>query len=157
MSDEASPSLHGLFIMDDVSYFDHQVGILKARGVKMIEMPSFYDSGTIVPFLITHDHSILIVRNPSSKADLLRTLKGIMCRGLVGYKGKTLKVSLTLWVLIDSTSYLMTKLKIPLKGTPKRMCDVLTKDYGQDFMNCFDIFVDTSSYTNSDILGRRFL
>ena len=72
-------NLHLLAIVDDFSYVDHQVNVLKSRGVKTVNLPSMSDLTNLLPFLLINDHSIVIVKNP--KKDLLPVLKSIIRTG----------------------------------------------------------------------------
>ena len=93
-------NLHLLAIVDDMSYIDSQVNILKTRGVKVVNLPSMCDQTNLLPFLLINDHSILVIKNP--KKDLLPMLKAIIRTGTFHKQ----KVNLTIWVIIDIALYL---------------------------------------------------
>ena len=62
-----------------MSYLDSQVNILKARGCKIVNLPSLNDQANLQPFLLINDHCILVIKNP--KKDLLPMLKAIIRTG----------------------------------------------------------------------------
>jgi len=69
LSQEKS-SLNLLVFHDDSAF---HIGFiannLRKKGVKIVDLPSFYDAKTIVPFLLLNDHCILLAKNP--KKDVL--------------------------------------------------------------------------------------
>lgn len=73
-------NLHLLAIVDDMSYIDHQINVLKSRGVKTVTLPALCDQTNLLPFLLINDHSILLIKNP--KKDLLPMLKAIIRTGM---------------------------------------------------------------------------
>ena len=93
-------NLHLLAILDDMSYIDSQINILKSRGVKTVNLPGMSDQANLLPFLLINDHSIIVIRNP--KKDLLPMLKAIIRTGTFQKQ----RVNLTIWVIIDITFYL---------------------------------------------------
>lgn len=43
------------------------------------------------------------------------------------------------------------------KKPPKRLQELVMRDYGIDFHSLFDIVIDTSQYSNVEVLGTDFL
>jgi len=72
-------NLHLLAVVDDMSYFDSQVNILKTRGVKVVSLPGVTDNANLLPFLLINDHSIVLVKNP--KKELIAMLKAVVRTG----------------------------------------------------------------------------
>ena len=96
----ARENLHILAVVDDMSYVDNQINVLKSRGVKTVTLPALCDQTNILPFLLINDHSILVIKNP--KKELLPMLKAIIRTGTFHKQ----RVNLTIWVIIDVTLYL---------------------------------------------------
>lgn len=152
--DQSEGRLHSFFILDDVSAFDHQVDILKERGASIFSLPSLSDMDTVLPFLIKHDYSILIAKNPSKSQ--LNILKQLLRSSSISYKKQKISFPITIWVMVDSVLFLETKLKQPVRGPEKKISDVLAKEYSYDFIQLFDIFSDSTLYTNGDLMGSKF-
>ena len=96
--------LHMFVIHDDSAYQDYLLNTIRAKALKIVDLPSLYDSTSLVPFLLLNDHCILRVRNP--KKDLLPILKSIIRHGIIFYKPaagqpRPLHVNITVWVFYD--------------------------------------------------------
>lgn len=131
---------------------------MKAKDVKIVNFPTQYDASSIIPFLLVNDHSIIVVRNP--KKDVLPLLKLIMRKGIIFFKqnNQPIKVNLTLWIFIDVLPYIEKGKKGATdRKPPKKVQELVTRDYGIDFPNLFDLVVDISQYTNVEILGTDYL
>lgn len=72
-------NLHILAVVDDMSYLDNQINVLRSRGVKTVTLPSLCDQKNLLPFLLINDHSILVIKNP--RKELLPMLKAIIRTG----------------------------------------------------------------------------
>lgn len=142
-------------LYDDTGYMNFMISTLSVKGVRIVEFPSIYEASSIVPFLLINDHSIIVMRNP--KKDILNLIKIIIRKGFLFFKqhSQPIKINITLWVLIDVVS-LNDRNKITKKGA-KTTQEVIVKEYGNDFLNLFDIAIDYSSYSNMDTLGYDFL
>jgi len=67
-------------------------------------------------------------------------------------------VNITIWVLIDVVSYIEKGVKgANEKRPPKKLQELIFKDFGIEFSNLFDIVLDISQYSNVDILGTDYL
>ncbi len=115
---------------------------MQSKGVKIVNFPTIYDHASIIPFLLSNDHSIIVFRNP--KKELLPMLRMIIRRGSIKYK-EPITVNLTIWVLIDVLSYIEKGIKnASEKRPPKKLQEMIFKDYGVDFPPLFDIALDIS-------------
>lgn len=84
-------------------------------------------------------------------------LKLLMKKGILFYKkSQPIKVNITLWIIIDIHPFIEKQKNIEKKGI-KKIQELALKDYGVDFPNYFDIIIDTSKYSNVDILGTEYL
>ncbi len=71
-------------------------------------------------------------------------LRMIIRRGSIKYK-EPITVNLTIWVLIDVLSYIEKGIKnASEKRPPKKLQEMIFKDYGVDFPPLFDIALDIS-------------
>lgn len=147
-----------LLMFDDAVYIDFLMATLKSKEVRIVEFPREYDASSIIPFLLVNDHSIVVVRNP--KKDVLPLLKLIMRKGMIFFKqhNQPIKVNITLWILLDVLPYIEKGKKgANDRKPPKKLHELVTRDYGVDFPNMFDLVVDISQYTNVDVLGTDYL
>jgi hypothetical protein len=71
-------------LYDDAMYMNYMINTLRTKGVRIVDFPSIYEPGTLIPFLLVNDHSIIVVRNP--KKDILNLLKLIMKKGFIFFK-----------------------------------------------------------------------
>jgi hypothetical protein len=97
----------------------------------------------VVPFLLANDHSILVVRSPLRK-DVLPLLRLVMRRGLLLFRGQPIRVNLTLWMLVDVLPFIQRGAAASDKKPPKRMVELLTREYGVEFPTLFDMLIDIS-------------
>jgi len=146
-----------LYLYDDSVYLDFLMRTLKGKGVKIVDFPALYDLATVVPFLLVNDHSILVVRNP--KKDILPLLKQIMRRGTIFFKQQhqPIQVNISLWILVDVLPYVDKGAKGADKKPPKRLQEMVLRDYGTDFHSFFDLVIDMSQYSNVEVLGTDYL
>lgn len=146
-----------LYLYDDSVYLDFLMRTLRAKGVKIVDFPALYDLATVVPFLLVNDHSIVVVRNP--KKDVLPLLKQVMRRGTIYFKqqNQPIQVNITLWILVDVLPYVDKGAKGADKKPPKRLQEMILRDYGTDFHSFFDLVVDMSQYSNVEVLGTDYL
>lgn len=147
-----------MVLYDDYTYIEFLVQSLKCKGVRIVDFPTVYDHSSIIPFLLTNDHSIIVIRNP--KKDVLPLLKLIMRKGSIFFKqhSQPIKVNITIWLLIDVFSYVDKGIKGATdKRPPKKLQELFIRDYGIDFSSLFDIVIDLSQYSNVDILGTDYL
>ena len=104
---------------DDAVYVDFLIQSMRAKGVRIVNFPTISDHTSIIPFLLSNDHSIVVLRNP--KKELLPMLKMIIRRGAVKYK-EPINVNLTIWVLIDVLTYIEKRVKnANEKRPPKKL------------------------------------
>jgi len=66
------------------------------------------------------------------------------------------RLNLTIWVIIDVTVWL-DKLVVTGRKAKKTVKDMLDKEYSIDFCNLFDICLDVTQFSNSEVLGKRYL
>lgn len=67
-------------------------------------------------------------------------------------------MNITIWVLIDIIGYIDKGQKgASEKKPPKKIQEMVVKDYGIDFHTLFDIVSDISQYSNVDVLGTDYL
>jgi hypothetical protein len=147
-----------MLMYDDATYLDFLIQTLRGKGVRIVDFPTIYDHSSVIPFLLVNDHSIIVVRNP--KKDILALLKLIMRRGCIFFKQKNqpIKVNLTIWVLVDVIPYVDKGVKgANEKKPPKKLQEMIHRDFGIDFHSLFDIVIDLSQYSNVDILGTDYL
>ena len=53
--------MNQLVFHDDSSYMvGYLINSLRKKGVKIVDLPTFYDAKTIIPFLLLNDHCILL-------------------------------------------------------------------------------------------------
>ena len=130
---------------------------LKSKGVKIVDFPVIHDPSTVIPFLLVNDHSIVVVRNP--RKDVLPLLKLIMRKGFIYFKqqNQPIQVNITIWVLVDVLPYVEKGAKTGDKKPPKRIQEMVLRDYGIDFHSFFDMIVDISQYSNVEVLGTDYL
>jgi hypothetical protein len=84
-------------------------------------------------------------------------LKMIIRRGTIKYR-EPINVNLTIWVLIDVLTYVEKGVKnANEKRPPKKLQELIFKDYGVDFPSLFDIAIDISQYSNVETLGTDYL
>lgn len=132
-----------LVATDDMGLIDHQISVLRSRGVRIVSLPVVYDAANLLPFLLINDHSILVIRHP--RKDVTTLLKQLIGNGK--YQGQTL--NLTIWVIIDITDW-FDKL-IPIKGitdarqkNKKTIKDLVDKEFTIEFAQMFDIILDVT-------------
>lgn len=115
--------------------------LLARKGVKIVTMPTIFDINSVIAFLLINDHSIIVVKNP--KKEIFSMLKLIIKKGFLFFKhNQPIKVNLTLWVLIEILP-LVEKQK-STNNKPKKVTDMIQKEYGFDFLGLFEIIVDYS-------------
>ena len=154
----ARENINLMYLYDDSAYLDFLIQTLKCKGVRIVEFPTIYDASSIVPFLLINDHSIIVVRNP--KKDILPLIKLIMRKGLIFVKSNNqpIHINITLWVMIDAMPYIEKGVRgASEKKPPKKLQELVLKEYGIDFHSLFDIVIDISQYSNVDILGTDYL
>ena len=147
-----------MLMYDDATYLDFLIQTLRGKGVRIVDFPTIYDHSSVIPFLLVNDHSIIVVRNP--KKDILALLKLIMRRGCIFFKQKNMpiKINLTIWVLVEVIPYVDKGVKgSNEKKPPKKLQEMIHRDFGIDFHSLFDIVIDLSQYSNVDILGTDYL
>jgi hypothetical protein len=116
---------------------------LKRRGVKIVNFPSIYEKSSLIPFLLVNDHSIIVVRNP--KKDILDLLRLIIKKGTIFFKqNHPIKVNITFWVMIDVIPFIEKQKTGGKNNLPKKVKEMLIKNYGIDFPNLFDVVIDCS-------------
>jgi hypothetical protein len=118
-SNQSRENLNVLLMYDDAVYVDFLIQSMRAKGVRIMNFPTISDHPSIIPFLLSNDHSIVVFRNP--KKELLPMLKMIIRRGAVKYK-EPINVNLTIWVLIDVLTYIEKGVKnANEKRPPKKL------------------------------------
>jgi hypothetical protein len=118
-SNQSRENLNVLLMYDDAVYVDFLIQSMRAKGVRIVNFPTISDHASIIPFLLSNDHSIVVFRNP--KKELLPMLKMIIRRGAVKYK-EPINVNLTIWVLIDVLNYIEKGVKnVNEKRPPKKL------------------------------------
>jgi len=118
-SNQSRENLNVLLMYDDAVYVDFLIQSMRAKGVRIVNFPTISDHASIIPFLLSNDHSIVVFRNP--KKELLPMLKMIIRRGAVKYK-EPINVNLTIWVLIDVLTYIEKGVKnANEKRPPKKL------------------------------------
>ncbi len=112
-------NLNLLLMFDDAVYIEFLIQSMQSKGVKIVNFPTIYDHASIIPFLLSNDHSIIVFRNP--KKELLPMLRMIIRRGTIKYK-EPIAVNLTIWVLIDVLTYVEKGIKnASEKKPPKKL------------------------------------
>lgn len=116
---EGRENLNVLLMYDDAVYVEFLVQSMKAKGVRIVNFPTISDHSSIIPFLLSNDHSIIVCRNPKKEA--LNMIKMIIRRGTIKYR-EPIKVNLTIWVLIDVLTYVEKGVKnANEKRPPKKL------------------------------------
>ena len=165
---DSKENLNIFVFHDDSSFINFTVGTLRKKGVKIVDLPRYYDLQSLIPFLLLNDHSILLVTNP--KKDVLPLLKSIIRTGVIWYKppggaiaARPIRINLTIWIFVDVVPWL-EKLAKSNKGLkpnqpPKNINEISEKEYGDrgELMQLFDVVVDISQYTNLGIMGSKYL
>jgi len=147
---KGSQNMHLLLISDDPAYLNFTFAGLRAKGTKIVEFPSLYDTATIVPFLLSHDHSIIVVRDP--RKDVLGFIKSVSRQGRIKVKGAFIPLNVTFWVILDATQLTVKKLKYP-----KKLGQLAKEKYGNDFFFYFDLAFDLTQYSHVEQLGSESL
>ncbi len=118
-TNQSRDNLNVLLMYDDAVYVDFLIQSMKAKGVRIVNFPTISDHASIIPFLLSNDHSIVVFRNP--KRELLPLLKMIIRRGTVKYR-EPINVNLTIWILIDVLTYVEKGVKnANEKKPPKKL------------------------------------